>query len=176
MLNLVAISIVAIDSTNTISIKINPQGLFTSKANLHKLISDFLVDNNDHKDADAGIEYAIEVKSPKPTLLVYSTSANNIGHGENLSLRPSQDCGEAAFAHYLSLDPSSLDFGLIASPASFIIFTTSFAEESATSEKSEDDLNSIVSFTQSISSTLKLKNCTFMLLLVNALMSLIDHP
>ena len=47
---------------------------------MHELLSDLLVESNAYEDADAGIEDMIEFNKSESTLLVNSTSANNINH------------------------------------------------------------------------------------------------
>ena len=62
------------DPTRSLPYKCEP----FAEANLHENLSDWLADNNNHEDANAGIEHVIEVNEYESTLIVKSTSANKI--------------------------------------------------------------------------------------------------
>ena len=52
------------------------------------------MDENEHEDADKGIEDLVEVNESESTLLVNSTSANNINPGDIIKLMSAPEKGK----------------------------------------------------------------------------------
>ena len=68
------IDLIKLKSLNTFSCKVKP----LTRDNLNKFRSDLLVDNDSFEDSDADIKDIIEANGSESTLLVNSTSANDI--------------------------------------------------------------------------------------------------
>ena len=62
------------------------------------------------------------------------------------NLRPSQDYGENTTMTYLRLQPATSPDGLASSPASFVVFASSFAAENVSIERLEDHSDFFCSF------------------------------
>ena len=80
---------------------------------MHEILSDLLLDDNEHEDTDAVVEDVIEVNESESTLLVNSTSVNNINptavsNGES-------NCSESSFE--IDFDHSVFEAQIVSIPS-----------------------------------------------------------